>query len=76
LSQSRLATICYADDPLIQTKFTADPVPMVYNGTVHLYSSHDEDTAQCCEMSNWMCYITADMADWTYHGAATNPLVA
>ena len=31
--------------PIIQTKFTADPAPMVYNDTVFLYTTHDEDTA-------------------------------
>ncbi len=28
--------------PIIQTKYTADPIPMVYNDTVYLYTSHDE----------------------------------
>ena len=27
---STLGTICHADNPIIQTKFTADPAPMVY----------------------------------------------
>ena len=27
--------------PVVQTKFTADPAPMVHNGTVYLYTSHD-----------------------------------
>ena len=31
--------------PIIQTKYTADPAPMVYNDTVFLYVSHDEDDA-------------------------------
>ena len=31
--------------PIIQTKFTADPAPMVYDGTVYLYTTHDEDGA-------------------------------
>ena len=41
-----LGTICYADNPIIQTKYTADPAPMVYNDTVYLYTSHDEDDAR------------------------------
>ena len=35
-----------AQDPIIQTKYTADPAPMVYNDTIFLYTSHDEDDAQ------------------------------
>ncbi len=31
-----LGTICYADNPIIQTKFTADPAPMVCGDTACL----------------------------------------
>ena len=31
-----LQTICYAQNPIIQTKYTADPAPMVHNDTVCL----------------------------------------
>ena len=27
-----------AQDPIIQTKYTADPAPMVYNDTIFLYT--------------------------------------
>ncbi len=60
--------ICLADNPIIQTKYTADPAPMVYDGTVYLYTSHDEDTAVGFTMYNWMLYTTTDMANWTDHG--------
>ena len=33
------AAMCRADNPIIQTKFTADPAPMVYHNTVYLYTS-------------------------------------
>jgi arabinoxylan arabinofuranohydrolase len=59
---------CFADNPIIQTKYTADPAPMVYNGTLYLYTSHDEDTAVNFVMYNWMLYTTTDMANWTDHG--------
>ncbi|MGC1298200.1 MAG: hypothetical protein WA869_24495, partial [Alloacidobacterium sp.] len=36
---------CNAENPIIQTNFTADPAPLVYKGTVYLYTSHDEDGA-------------------------------
>src|SRR5690348_7231821 len=32
-----------ADNPVVQTKFTADPAPVVVGDTVYLFTSHDED---------------------------------
>jgi hypothetical protein len=61
-------TISHAENPIIQTKYTADPAPMVYSNTVYLYTSHDEDDARAFTMYNWMCYSTTDMANWTDHG--------
>ena len=58
----------YADNPIIQTKFTADPAPMVYRDTVFLFTSHDEDDATGFKMFNWMLYTTTDMVNWTDHG--------
>jgi arabinoxylan arabinofuranohydrolase len=61
-------TNCFADNPIIQTKFTADPAPMVYRDTVFLFTSHDEDDATGFKMFNWMLYTTTDMVNWTDHG--------
>jgi len=36
-------TIGLADNPIIQTRYTADPAPLVHNDTVYLYTSHDEE---------------------------------
>ncbi len=58
----------YAQNPIIQTKFTADPAPMVYNDTVFLYTSHDEDNATGFKMFNWLLYTTTDMVNWTDRG--------
>jgi len=63
-----LATICHADNPIVQTCFTADPAPMVYNDTVYLYTSHDEDDAFGFKMFNWKCFTTTDMVNWTDRG--------
>jgi len=63
--------VCRADNPIIQTKYTADPAPMVYKDTVYLYTSHDEDTSTALgnfNMYNWMLYTSTDMANWTDHG--------
>ena len=56
-----LAAAGWAENPIIQTKFTADPAPMVWNDTVFLYTSHDEDNATGnggFQMKNWMLYTS------------------
>ncbi len=58
--------------PVVQTKFTADPAPMVYNDTVYLYTSHDEDDAQGFKMVDWLLYTSTDMVNWTEHGAVAS----
>lgn len=62
---------CFAQNPVIQTYYTADPAPMVHNGTVYLYTSHDEDVTvkNFFTMNNWRCYSSKDMVNWTDHGA-------
>jgi len=61
-----------AQNPIIQTNFTADPAPLVYNGTVYLYTSHDEDDATGFKMVNWRLYTSTDMVNWTDHGAVAS----
>lgn len=58
-----------AQHPLIQTRFTADPAPMVHNDTVFLYTTHDEDDAQGFKMLDWLLYSSTDMVNWTDHGS-------
>ena len=65
-------TMCYADNPIIQTKYTADPAPMVYNDTVFLYSGHDEEDATGFKMQNWLLYTSTDMVNWTDHGVVAS----
>ncbi|HEY9063088.1 MAG TPA: family 43 glycosylhydrolase [Pseudobacteroides sp.] len=62
---------CYADNPIVQTLYTADPAPMVYNGTCYLYTTHDEDTIinNFFTMNDWRCYSSKDMVNWTDHGS-------
>jgi DUF1680 family protein len=59
-------------NPIIQTKYTADPAPMVYNDTVFLYTSHDEDDAMSFKMKDWLLYTSTDMVNWTDHGAVAS----
>jgi arabinoxylan arabinofuranohydrolase len=63
--------ICFADNPIIQTRYTADPAPLVHNDTVYLYTSHDEDVLvrNFFTMNDWRCYSTTDMVNWTDLGS-------
>ena len=45
LSIGLLAASTYAQNPIVQTHYTADPAPMAYGGTLYLYTSHDEDAS-------------------------------
>jgi len=69
---SSIGLRCFADNPIIQTKYTADPAPMVYNDTVYLYTGHDEDDAAGFKMQNWMLYTSTDMVNWTDHGVVAS----
>ena len=58
-----------AQNPIIQTMYTPDPAPYVYNDTVYLFVDDDEDDAQYFSMKDWLLYTSADMVNWTYKGA-------
>jgi len=67
-----LTGICKAQNPIIQTKYTADPAPMVYHDTVFLYTGHDEDDAKGFKMLNWLLYTSTDMVNWTDRGSVAS----
>jgi len=68
--------------PLFQTKYTADPSPLVVGDTLFLYTSHDaspEDIVDPNERSSagffmydWLLWSTTDMVNWTEHGAVAS----
>ena len=60
-----------ADNPIVQTSYTADPAPMVYDGRLYVYTSHDEDVTvnNFFTMNDWRLYSTVDMVNWTDHGS-------
>ncbi|WP_342644588.1 glycoside hydrolase family 43 protein [Mucilaginibacter sp. CSA2-8R] len=64
-----MAATAFGQNPIIQTKFTADPAPLVYHDTVFLYTGHDEDDAFGFKMQNWLLYTSTDMVNWTDRGA-------
>jgi arabinoxylan arabinofuranohydrolase len=65
-------TAAHADNPIIQTIYTADPAPLVYNGRVYLYTGHDEDNSTYFTMKEWRVWSSADMVNWTDHGSPLN----
>jgi len=58
----------HAQNPIIQTIYTADPAPMVYKDTLFLYTGHDEDSSTWFTMKDWHVYSTTDMVNWTDRG--------
>jgi hypothetical protein len=66
------AAVSQAQRPLIQTKYTADPAPMVHNDTIFLYTTHDEDDADGFKMFDWLLYTSTDMVNWTDRGAVAS----
>jgi arabinoxylan arabinofuranohydrolase len=62
-----LPSLSRADNPIVQTSYTADPAPMVYQDTLYLYTSHDEDVtvSNFYTMNDWHLYSTVDMVNWT-----------
>ena len=60
--------VANGDNPIIQTIYTADPAPLVYNGRVYLFTSHDQDYAgSFYEMIDWALFSSADMVNWQHH---------
>ncbi len=45
-----------AQNPIVQTCFTTDPAPMVHDGTLYVYTGHDEDKADFFWMQEWRVY--------------------
>lgn len=60
-----------ADNPFVQTNYIADPAPMVHEGRLYVYASHDEDVTvnNFYTMNDWRLYSTVDMVNWTDHGS-------
>ncbi|MFG1850034.1 glycoside hydrolase, partial [Micromonospora carbonacea] len=50
------ASPAHADNPIVQTIYTADPAPLVYNGRIYLYTGHDEDGSTYFTMKDWRVF--------------------
>lgn len=65
--EQRIDTIPH--NPIVQTWFTTDPAPMVYNDRMYVYTGHDEDNADFFWMQEWRVYSSSDMVNWQDHGS-------
>ena len=56
-------------NPIIKTKYTADPGAFVYKDSVFLYTGHDEAPPgkEGYMMHEWLCFSSADMVHWKEH---------
>lgn len=72
LSTTALSQELSLNMPIIQTKYTADPAPIVYNDTVYLFTSHDEDDGENFHMKDWLLYTSTDMVNWQDRGAVAS----
>ena len=75
-------TFVYEGNPLVRTCYTADPAPMVASdGRLYLFCGHDEqfDNKPGYEgkygfnITEWLCFSTDDMKNWTDHGVVMKP---
>lgn len=62
-----ISLVC-ADNPIVQTLYSTDPAPMVYNDRLYVFTGHDEDGSTNFNMRDWRLYSTTDMANWQDHG--------
>lgn len=56
--------VARADNPIIQTLYSTDPAPYVWNNTVWLFTGHDESGAKNYDMRDWRLYSSTDMVNW------------
>jgi arabinoxylan arabinofuranohydrolase len=67
-----LASPVQADNPVVQTLYTTDPAPLVYNNTIYLFTGHDEDGSTNFNMRDWRLFTSSDMSNWQDHGVIMN----
>lgn len=60
------AAVPAAGNPIIRDKFTCDPTVLAHEGTVYLYTGHDEAPVGVEQyvMNEWLCFASRDMVTW------------
>ncbi len=64
-----ITAVAVAQNPVIQTHYSPDPAPMVYNGRVYVYTGDDIPGYDFYYMTKWRVHSSADMVNWTDHGS-------
>jgi beta-xylosidase len=59
-----------AGNPIVTHAYTSDPAVLVNDGTVYLYTGHDEAPPGVEEfvMRDWLCFSSTDLLSWRPHG--------
>lgn len=60
------------DNPIIQTIYSADPAPIVVDGTLYLLADHDENGSTTYNMKDWRMFSTTDMANYRDYGVVAS----
>jgi hypothetical protein len=60
----------FADNPIVSHIYTADPSAHVFNDTLYVYPSHDQDDSNWYNMVDYHVLSTVDGDTWTDHGVA------
>ncbi|MCR5015432.1 MAG: family 43 glycosylhydrolase [Ruminococcus sp.] len=74
------ATLCvagpavsHAENPIVQTSFTPDPAPVVFDDELWVFTGCDRDGQNGNYiMTGWQAFSTKDMKNWTDHGKFLN----
>ena len=66
-----------AQNPIIQTNYTADAASLVHKDRFYIYAGRDEasPTGGWYYMREWRVYSSEDMVNWTDHGPKLRPTV-
>lgn len=64
-----LVAVAPAANPIITDVHTADPAALVHNGTVYIYTGHDEapEKEHRYVMNDWLVFSSTDMKTWQAH---------
>src|SRR3712207_4466889 len=62
-------SVSRADNPIVQTIYTADPAALVHNGRVYLYTGHDEDGSTFFTMNEWRAGASSAPGNLADHGS-------
>ena len=64
-----MASVCFADYPIVSHKYAADPSALEFNGRLYIYCSNDTDNyTNSYTMHSISCYSSDDLKNWTDHG--------